>query len=349
MKTLLATIGCSLLLSACGEEGAATPGPSARGAPAPLPRPELCVLWVHGLEPAILGASAEPAPELPELAAASRCGSRMERLYSLASDSQVAAACLWNGVWPHEGLPAPADPSASALGAQLESLGYRLEDPRQLAGPGSERSASARFGAWLAPASAPGAERRALLLETDLGLPRGREETSAILSALEGTPREPGVARLFVLVGSGRGGEPVRELSLRAPCWLCWPGVVPERTSRPQLANLLDLRATILELVGAEPAPEGQGQSFARLLRRERQVWRAYVCAEGDSEGRWWPWLRTAEWSYSRSEGGRAHLYSLVSDPGESIDMAGRSEVAAQEHQLGQMLETWMREVHFTR
>jgi hypothetical protein len=319
--------GLAALVS-CAEERSAPGTLVQRKAEMPaLPQPELVVMWVHGLS--IESLEGEPDQPLTQLALG---GSRMGRCYAVAAKSEDAAACFWNGSWPHEQKPAPASASDSAFAEQLKVAGYDCQSPsspEQVLGAGGDAVGSPALRAWL--------------VELDLRSEAGGaswQDWSAALAAASSEASQ----RLIVILGAGALGPELRETHLHAPALLHWPGKIPGDAVRPQLANSLDVRATVLELVGAAPdASSAHGQSFQQLLRQIRQVWRAYVCAEALVDGQWRLWLRTGEWSYTRHGNGRSGVFSLESDPSESIDMGGRPEVQAIESHLASLMDEWSR------
>ncbi|MCB9913968.1 MAG: sulfatase-like hydrolase/transferase [Planctomycetes bacterium] len=114
------------------------------------------------------------------------------------------------------------------------------------------------------------------------------------------------------------GKQNLYEHSMGAPLVVRGPGVRRGRSAA--LAYLLDLPATLAELTGVEP-PEGQdGESFAPLLRGERDTARReLVTAYCDVQRA----LRDERWKLIRyPQVDRTQLFDLARDPDEVHDLA---------------------------
>ncbi len=122
-----------------------------------------------------------------------------------------------------------------------------------------------------------------------------------------------------------RTGNLHQELT-RVPLIFAGPGIPPgRRIDRP--VELVDLLPTFAELLGLDGLRPGaiDGASFATLLtaRRGREP------APGDATVAWSEFgalraLRTERWTLILDAAGQARLYDRESDPGETLDVAGR-------------------------
>ncbi|WP_402840182.1 sulfatase [Microbacterium sp. GXS0129] len=145
--------------------------------------------------------------------------------------------------------------------------------------------------------------------------------------------------------GKGNGTFPMNlyDESVMVPFIISAPGRLPEGSVHDHLLSAYDLPATLLELIGEDPAAfeQGPGRSFAELLRvggtgrPERPV----VVHSEYGPARM---IRTRERKYvHRAPYGPHELYDLVSDPKERVnlvdDPAWAEEVAA----LRRLLREW--------
>lgn len=67
---------------------------------------------------------------------------------------------------------------------------------------------------------------------------------------------------------------------IRTPLIFSWPAVIEPGTTYDGMVSTLDLAPTLLELAGAVPTEEMQGESFAPMLRDQTIPGRTYVFAE---------------------------------------------------------------------
>jgi choline-sulfatase len=140
----------------------------------------------------------------------------------------------------------------------------------------------------------------------------------------------------------------LHEESVRVPLIVSWPGrAVPGRVD--ELVGLIDLMPTLMDLMGL-PAPEGvQGRSVAGLVRGEPDATgREYVFSEylENEEAM----VRSDRYKLIVGTGARERqdgyatggplpgpyerLYDLRDDPGETVNLIGRPELAAIEGDL---------------
>jgi hypothetical protein len=104
------------------------------------------------------------------------------------------------------------------------------------------------------------------------------------------------------------------EENVRVPLLVAAPGLL--RGQRvPQLASLIDLAPTTLDLLGLPPAPGHEGRS---ALAPEPRVARFRTDQAMRRSG-----LVDGTWKLLRDETGRVQLYDLARDPDERRDLAG--------------------------
>lgn len=112
--------------------------------------------------------------------------------------------------------------------------------------------------------------------------------------------------------------------STRSPFIIRAPGTHPATCARA--VSLLDLTPTVLELVGAPPAPELQGQTLAPWLRnpdlpRERPAVITYLPGNHS--------IVHEQWNYIHYHDGSAELYDHTTDPAEFTNLIDRPAAAA--------------------
>jgi choline-sulfatase len=128
------------------------------------------------------------------------------------------------------------------------------------------------------------------------------------------------------------------EGSAGVPLIASLPGRFPAGTECDDIASLIDVGPTLLDLAGAPPLPDVSGQSFLRLLENEPipdwpdQVFCEYAGLLGDRPS---CMVRTGQWKLNYySEFDSCQLFDLASDPEERNDLAGRAECAVIVNQL---------------
>ncbi|PRB01548.1 sulfatase [Microbacterium sp. MYb64] len=137
--------------------------------------------------------------------------------------------------------------------------------------------------------------------------------------------------------GKGNGTFPMNmyDESVMVPFVIAAPGLLPSGAVRDELLSAYDLSATLLDLLGLDPAPfeEGPGRSFARALHGEvaTEPERPVVVHSEYGPVRM---IRTSERKYvHRHPYGPHEFYDLAADPGERRNLVGdparADEVAA--------------------
>lgn len=115
------------------------------------------------------------------------------------------------------------------------------------------------------------------------------------------------------------------------------PGIAANRRV-DEVASLIDVGPTLLDLAGAPPLPDVSGRSFARLLQGEsipdwpNQAFCEYAGLLGDQPS---CMVRSERWKLNYyAEFGSCQLFDLGSDPEERNDLAGNPECAVIVNQL---------------
>jgi len=150
-------------------------------------------------------------------------------------------------------------------------------------------------------------------------------------------------------------GHNVYEDTLRVPLIVRWPGRIKAGRVRDDLASLLDLYPTILDLTGVKrPAGAGDldGLSLGPTLQADKPLDRTYVVSENWSQiavigrrytlGVWQdPGKRYARWDF-RTHGDM--LFDRKTDPLQTKNLVGKSAATGVEKQMRAFLARWLRE-----
>lgn len=135
--------------------------------------------------------------------------------------------------------------------------------------------------------------------------------------------------------------------SAKVPLILSWPGRLPQGQRRPQVVNLVDVTATMLEALGAAPLPAAQGLSFLDVARDGAAPWVDETFSEYCTDTVP-PWtggmavqqrmIRSGRWKLVHYNGYRPQLFDLVEDPHELRDLAETATHRAVRDRLSQRL-----------
>ena len=137
------------------------------------------------------------------------------------------------------------------------------------------------------------------------------------------------------------------EESVTVPLILRWPGHLPAGERRPQVVNLIDVTATMLDALGAAPLPHAQGTSLLGLARNSATPWIDETFSEycTDAVPAWTGgmavrqrMIRSGRWKLIYYHGYRPQLFNLVEDPRELRDLAEYPEYGTVREQLAQKL-----------
>jgi choline-sulfatase len=141
------------------------------------------------------------------------------------------------------------------------------------------------------------------------------------------------------------------EESAAVPLILSWPGRLPRGERRPQVVNLVDVTATMLEALGAAPLPEAQGTSLLGVARDGSTPWFDETVSEycTDAIPAWTGgmavrqrMLRAGRWKLIYYHGYRPQLFDLAEDPRELHDLAeDPAHRAVREQLTRRLLADW--------
>ena len=150
-------------------------------------------------------------------------------------------------------------------------------------------------------------------------------------------------------------GHNVYEDTLRVPLIFRWPGRFKAGAVRDDLASLIDLYPTLLDLTGLQRPPAARrldGLSLAPTLRTGKPLDRPYLVSENWSQvtvvskryklGVWQdPGRRYAQWDF-RKHGDM--LFDRQEDPLETKNLAGSPAAAGEEERLRTCLAQWLKQ-----
>jgi choline-sulfatase len=141
------------------------------------------------------------------------------------------------------------------------------------------------------------------------------------------------------------------EESARVPMIMSWPGVLPAGERRPQVVNLVDLAATMLEALGAPQLPNAQGRSFLGVAKDAAAPWVDETVSEycTDTVPIWTGgmavrqrMLRQGRWKLIYYDGYPPQLFDLTADPDEQTDLAADAAHApVRDRLLARLLADW--------
>ena len=121
------------------------------------------------------------------------------------------------------------------------------------------------------------------------------------------------------------------EGASRVPCLLRWPGHLAAGAVRHNVAQHVDLTATVLDLAGVTPPNPPAGRSMRALLEGADAEWEDLAFAEllGPGESGELGWMmRAGRFKYVWSGAGGDVLFDLQADPGECENLAALPEHA---------------------
>ena len=141
--------------------------------------------------------------------------------------------------------------------------------------------------------------------------------------------------------GGVEHGHTVYEEVVRIPLLMRWPVALPSGAAVESVARIVDVSPTILDLLGIPAPAHVDGVTLLPLLRGAIEAPRiALVENMLFSEER--IGVRTADRKYVRWDSGKEEAYDLVTDPGESRDLAG---LATAVQPLRELLATFERTI----
>ncbi len=114
--------------------------------------------------------------------------------------------------------------------------------------------------------------------------------------------------------------------SVRVPCLVSWPGVIPAGRRLARVASTLDLTATLVAAAGGPPLPGGRGRSLLPLLRGDAgagEAWEDLALSEFCTpDGARRRMVRAGPWKLIHHDGMSPQLFHLAEDPEERRDRA---------------------------
>jgi choline-sulfatase len=141
------------------------------------------------------------------------------------------------------------------------------------------------------------------------------------------------------------------EDSVRVPLIMRWPGHIPAGERRAQVADLIDVSATINDALGGMPLPLGRGRSLLPIVRNPRATWLDETfCEHCTDVVPAWTGGRATQQRMVRSSrfkliyyhGYAPQLFDLDDDPYEWHDISGDPRHAAtRDALLAHVLDGW--------
>lgn len=142
-----------------------------------------------------------------------------------------------------------------------------------------------------------------------------------------------------------KGKEVWFDESARVPALARWPEKIKPNTQIKVPISSVDFVPTILELAHVEKRSLPlHGTNLIPLLSGETST-RAPIFSEGQRNkpegGGSWKMVRSGQYKYVRFNNGEEHLYDLVSDPSESVDLIQEGKPLPIVKELRQQLDRW--------
>jgi choline-sulfatase len=141
------------------------------------------------------------------------------------------------------------------------------------------------------------------------------------------------------------------EESIRVPAIMRWPGQLPAGVRKPQVANLIDVAATMVDGLGGSALPHGRGRSLLDVARGSETRWNDVTFSEHctDTVPAWTGgrsaqqrMIRDGDWKLIYHRGDSPQLFDLAADPDERTDLASDPRHAAvRERLLARVLDGW--------
>lgn len=140
----------------------------------------------------------------------------------------------------------------------------------------------------------------------------------------------------------------VDEGGVRVPCFIRWPGKLPENRLVKQLAAHIDLLPTLMDLAGLplDPVHPLDGRSLLPLMTEESPDWedRAIFNVQTNGELKLFPGaMRTPDYRLVIDRENQNHLYHMGRDPGQENDIAAEDPERVDSMRL--VYEQWFAEV----
>ena len=140
----------------------------------------------------------------------------------------------------------------------------------------------------------------------------------------------------------------VDEGGVRVPCFISWPGKLPENKVVTSLAAHIDLLPTLMDLAGLplDPVNPLDGRSLTPLMGQDDPAWAArdIFTVQTNGQLKLFPGaVRTPTYRMVIDRNNQDHLYHMDRDPAQENDLS--AEAPALTDSLRHIYETWFAEV----
>ena len=313
------------------------------------------------------------APNLAKLAAG---GAVFQRAYSCYARLDRARPCLVNGVYSHVAV----DANSPSLASTLQGAGYRVAafTTRQgdeivsfvhasgnqpfymewtLNGGGSGLMERGNAESLHLRDNVPLTAERQAREELALFSARARtwdREISVVLEALD----RPELMQNTIVVFTAYHGEQfgshgefgddvVFEESIRIPLAIRYPGVIRPGARSDVLVSQVDLLPTLLRWCGVVPPETAQGRDLSAIMSGQSTDRPDSIYAQGRraQKDEWRMVVQGYEKLVADLEGNVTHLYNLVDDPYEMVNLASVSAQQLKRDALLALMRVWMRKL----
>lgn len=141
------------------------------------------------------------------------------------------------------------------------------------------------------------------------------------------------------------------EEATKVPLIMSWPGRLPQGERRPQVVNLVDVGATIIDAAQAPALPRSSGRSVLDIAYSHAAPWVDETFSEyvTDIVPHWTGnrstqqrMVRCGRWKLHYIHGEPIQLFDLESDPDERVDLAASLQHrAVRDNLLAKVLSDW--------
>lgn len=140
----------------------------------------------------------------------------------------------------------------------------------------------------------------------------------------------------------------VDEGGIRVPFFIRWPGHLPEGEVIKEHASHIDILPTLLDLCGIKYTPVNplDGRSLVPLLENANQSWHdksIYSIQNNGQDTYLASSVRTDHYMFVLDHKENAHLYDMIKDPGQKVDILDSNKTLGDS--LQQALLNWYKDV----